>query len=722
MDLLNFFQVLLKRKWLIIGVTTLAVVATFFIARNLPKTYSAYAQIATGITDVYEVALSEDDKRVDHFKTQSRFNNLIEIIHSRPVINLVSYQLILHDLTAEQPHRDLSEIKAYYSDEDLARAAELARTKLDSLQGLSLDNEDDRMLATLIKWQKYDYENLLEFLGAERRQNTDYVDIHFKSENPHLSAAVVNTHAAEFIRYSKNMRDDRSGTSVEFFANLVNQKKKELDEKHEAYRKYKQAHNIVSLDDQTSSTVGRINALEAQREEVMTVIASHQNVINNINAKLTGKEKSYLERQTGEMNQRYITLKNRLNTLNRQYISAGSNNTALADSIDRVRTQLEAEINNSVSEIAYNPEAPRNDLVQRKINSEFELDAARTMLASINGELAKLNSKVSSYASSDATVKQFERELGLINDEYLNLMHKHSEARLASVKLTNLFRQTEYGIPAEKPEDSKAMLLVAAAGIASMFLCIGVIFVLEYVDQTIRRPSQFKRLTQLGLLGSLNELDAKKLKSSTIFSDSKDDVKLETYKQSLRKLRYELELSQPKTVLFTSTKPNQGKTFTIVSLAYSLSLNDKKILIIDTNFKNNSLTAIYNAKPALEKYLCKELPLEAVITNTPLKGIDVIGCRGGDFSPSEVCSTTNFRELLSEVANHYDYVMMEGASLNNYADSRELAMYADKVIPIFAANAQLESSDKTSIEYIKRLNGKYMGSLLNKVELENLNQ
>ncbi len=721
MDLLNFFQVLLKRKWLIIGVTALAVIATFFIARSLPKTYSAYAQIATGITDVYEVALSEDDKRVDHFKTQSRFNNLIEIMHSRPVINLVSYQLMLHDLTAEHPFRDMSEIKAYYAEEDLARAAELLRVKLDSIEGLNLDNEEDKMLVTLIKWQKYDYDNLLENLKAERRQNTDYVDIYYKSENKHLSAAVVNAHAQEFIRYSKSMRDDRSGTSVEYFANLVNQKRQELEEKEQALKRYKEANNIVSIDEQTSSTINRINSLEVQKEEVMNQIAAHQNTINTINAKLTGREKSYLERQTSEINQRYVTLKNRLNSLNRQYISSGSNNAALADSIDRVRTQLEVVINNSVSEIAYNPEAPRQDLVSRKIESEFALDAARTTLASINSELGRLNSKVSTFATKDATIKEYEREIAVINDYYVNLMHKHSEARLAAVKLTNLFRQTEFGMPAEKPEDSKAMLLVAAAGIASMFLCIGVIFALEYVDQTIRRPSQFNRLTKLGVLGALNELDAKKLKSSSIFSDSKDDVKLETYKQSLRKLRYELEVSQPKTILFTSTKPNQGKTFTIVSLAYSLSLNDKKILIIDTNFKNNSLTAIYNAKPALEKYLCKELPLEAVISNTPLKGIDVIGCRGGDFSPSEVCSTANFKELLAEVSSRYDYIMMEGASLNMYADSKELAMFADKVIPIFAANAQLESSDKPSIEYIKRLNGKYMGALINKVELENLN-
>ena len=58
----------------------------------------------------------------------------------------------------------------------------------------------------------------------------------------------------------------------------------------------------------------------------------------------------------------------------------------------------------------------------------------------------------------------------------------------------------------------------------------------------------------------------------------------------LRKLRYEVQSSNGKVFLVTSTQVNAGKSFLILSLAYAMSLVQAKVLIIDTNFRRNALT------------------------------------------------------------------------------------------------------------------------------------
>ncbi len=75
-----------------------------------------------------------------------------------------------------------------------------------------------------------------------------------------------------------------------------------------------------------------------------------------------------------------------------------------------------------------------------------------------------------------------------------------------------------------------------------------------------------------------------------LFARPSKDVKVELFKSSLRKLRHQIEALEAKVVLFTSSRSGAGKSFVIFALSYAMSLVNKKILIIDTNFSNRTLT------------------------------------------------------------------------------------------------------------------------------------
>lgn len=722
MDLINFVKVLWRRKWLILAVTVLAVVATYFITKGLPQTYKSQARLATGIIDRQHIPLDEDEKKIDNFKTQSRFSNLIELMNSRQVTNLVGYKLILHDLTSKTPFRDRRNLKEYFTTGDLSKATKAFKAKYDSFAELDVNNEEDQKLLNMLKLMGYDPVSLKKDLLIWRAQGTDYIDIEHKAEDPHLAAYTVNTVAEEFLRYYKNVKVRRSGSNVEFYESLAEKSKQDLDQKTNALRNYRLKHSVVNVDAQTQAMIGRIATLEAEREELNKQIIALGQVVSHIDNRFKGSGRSFHQKQTGAANQNYINLSNKIKKLSDKYVGGGSNNVALADSLKVLREQLTVQINQSADDVAFNPSATRQELVSKQLNSELELEAARASLASIDNELNRLNSKVYNFAAKDADVLAFQREIDVANDAYMKVLHNLTAARFAAKQEADLLRVVEAGLPADQPEPSKKMLLIAFAGVAGFVFCVVFIFLLEYIDMTIRRPSQFNKFTQLKLMGSLTALDVKDVEIESLFTKDDADTKLEIYKQSLRKLRFEIESAGSKVLLFTSTKPNEGKTFSIISIAYSLSLSDKRVLIIDTNFKNNSLTGIFSAKPTLERYLSKEITKPELITRTNLKGIDIIGCQGGNYSPSELFNHSDFKTMIEELSLHYDYIFLEGASLNKYSDSKELARFSDKIIPVFAANSAVKSSDKASLDYLRSLNGKYMGSVLNKVELENMDQ
>lgn len=210
--------------------------------------------------------------------------------------------------------------------------------------------------------------------------------------------------------------------------------------------------------------------------------------------------------------------------------------------------------------------------------------------------------------------------------------------------------------------------------------------------------------------------------------DATDKRRDNVFRESIRKLRYEIEKGDKKIYLFTSTKKGQGKTTLIQALAYSMSLSKKRILIIDTNFCNNDLTVQLNAVPVLEKMSSFSLEKVSLIEQVKNLSIDIgvgsvyaIGSEGGDYTPSEILPRENLLHHLHGLTDEFDYIFLEGPPLNDFSDSKELAQFVDGVIGVFSASESIKQIDKESIKFFKELNGKFCGAILNMVDLQNVN-
>jgi succinoglycan biosynthesis transport protein ExoP len=228
----------------------------------------------------------------------------------------------------------------------------------------------------------------------------------------------------------------------------------------------------------------------------------------------------------------------------------------------------------------------------------------------------------------------------------------------------------------------------------------------------------------------LNKVKDSNLDLKQLFASFSENKNLENFKESLRKLRYVFEESNASTFLITSTKEGEGKTFLILTLAYALTLKDKKILLIDTNFKNNTLTRMSNKKNQDnplhtrligENNLADQFEAKRINNMFNLDNIDIIGNRGTSHSPSEFFAGRDFQNFISDLKDNYDYIFMEGASLNKYSDTRELLRFADKIVAVFSAESEIKDLDKESIDYLLSKEDKFFGSILNKIDVKNMN-
>ncbi len=763
MDIMDLVRALWRKKWLIIAVTVItAIISVVFLAYRNDR-YKSVAQISTGFTESDKLSLTDEELNLP--QSEVKFSNLLAKMNSPISFNFLSYRLLLHDLdsvearfrapeggTIEMPvatddagggiknlvSLGSSDTPVTYSDAELDHLKEVVREKLERLLPLESDDPYFEQIRALYQEFNYGFKDVRESISVHRIPNTDFINVEFTSEDKHLSAYAANAYCQEFIRYYKSMRSGSSEESVEYLEKRVAAKRQELDDKLERLNAFKANNRLMDREVEGGTRMAQLVDLENQRDETISTIQGLELSIQRLRNDLRGAESG-----GSSNNERIVELQSRINSMNARYISSGASNSALLDSMNDLRSQLRILIGNSGT--AYTG-LPRAEIQSMLKDTEIQYQVAKSRLTSIESKIGQLRGNFSGYTAMETEFSAIQNEVELASQSYLATLAKYNEAK-TRLDSGNSLRQVLVATPAVTPISIKKIYVVALAAVGGFVLAIFGVVLMEVTDFSIKTPSKFRQVVKMPFVGALNRIEAPNFNIQNLFMRKTPEKESEITKSLLRLVRHEMESMKAKVFLFTSLKRKEGKSFAIYSLSYVLSLLNKKILIIDTNFKSNTLTQIYGQDVREMKGNLKMIPSrllnEAVVIGsgepipdpepapsvnpydlinpTKYKNIYFVGNTGIlNGSPSELLSTKDFKKFLALMATKYDYIFLEGAALNEYPDTKELIGYADRVICVFSADSVIDPIDQKGIDYLKSLNGQLGGAILNKVDYRDL--
>jgi len=739
MDFLYLLRVLLKRKWLILGTGLAAAAIAFALTINQPKKYRSFMQFSTGFTVNDEVKVSAEN--VDIYAADVKFNNVAVTVTSPSVISLLSYNLILHDLESPTPFRrpDLKNGgAAIYQSVEPRNAILTFHDKLDSMSVLTSFKPDERRLQEYLSLYRYDYNSLTRDIPVYRVQRTDYMEIDCITENPELSAFIVNNIFPEFLRYYKGVRSVKSTESIDTLRSLMDKKKGELDQRNAQLRSV----GVIDVGDENNSEMEMIMNLDNTLTQQQSQQTRNRYDLDKVNQQLQNLGPSGTSPKPtnhSAANDELVILRRAMDDAFRAYMNSGSTDAALQRKYENLKTEYQ----NKLAALA--PDDPattsstqadtRSKLEEKKNDLEVDIRAGSDNIASIQSKIASIRGSLVKDASKDADVESMIKEGELAMREYLAAKQKYTDAIDITSSSVNSFRPIIAGQPAIEPEPSKRGLIVGMAGASAVVVTILILVLLTYLDTSIKTPIIFARTVGLPLISMVNFMSIRQRRLGELITiretapDAADNRRHNQFRESLRKLRYEIESSGKKIFLFASTKKGEGKTTLIQAVSYSLSMSKKRVLIIDTNFCNPDLTEQLGAEPILEKINPQperkdpSLLIEQVrqAAKKVDEGIYVIGSMGGDYTPSEILPRENLLQHLQTLTAEYDFIFLEGPPLNDFSDSRELVRYVDGVIAIFSAQHIIKQIDRQSMAFFNELNGKFCGAVLNMVDLEDVN-
>jgi len=710
MSISYFLKYLWQKKWLILVPTLIAVIVAGLLARQKKLTYTSVAELSTGYMEINPL-----DNSARNFNNTVLFNNVIQTLRSNQILDQVSYNLLLHDLQDKVPFRKvedpnrLSSILTSYPGSKEGMVSSLTQ-KIDSFYVLNLEKDEDRIIRQVAGMYGYSPDAILGGVQIKRIEGSDFINITYTSENPKLSSFIPNAICKTFLSFYQSTQGQASASSLDTLKRIMDTKKQLLDNK---------LMMLQGGDNLSANSLGMLANLQAQLTQQKGDLIAAQVALDNVNSQISaaGKPGSGLAN-----NEDIISLRSNIDNLYARYVNGGSKDEDLLEQINRLRSDLQQKL----SAVGGNTGVvSQSDLMKQKMDLEVKVTVAKQTMQDLQSKINSLTGAVQSSASKEGMIQGLQNEIDIARQEYSNATNLYNEALNRDIFPGNSFRQALIASPPLYPNPPETLKTIGFVGAGVFFLIVFLLLLIEFINPNIKSPSSLKEGISFPLLANLERINAKALPAGQTFSlngSLPDHGK--KYWEQIKQLRFEVENSGKKIFLVAGYHAGSGRTTLIRSLAASLSLNKKRVLLIDANFQNNTLTREYNAEFYLENFQLngstidneKAKRIKEVVSETGDQNIQIIGCGSSDHTPREVLPERNIFDYLRASEAIYDYIFIDCASLIKGPDSKELLQYADSVILVFAADQSLVEEDDKFMDFLKRQDTHILGVVLNRVE------
>lgn len=273
-------------------------------------------------------------------------------------------------------------------------------------------------------------------------------------------------------------------------------------------------------------------------------------------------------------------------------------------------------------------------------------------------------------------------------------------------------------------------------GMLGVFLSIGLVFVTYMLDTTIKEEEDIENEIGLPILGTIPIYEKKlekNIKDKEHSSKKKDSeiVILGNAKspvaEAFRALRTNVTFAQnTKTILVTSSRMSEGKSYVTANLAATIAKTDKKVIIVDADMRKGRQNKIFGVdnKNGLSNYLadCEETKVDiselaSYIKTTKVPNLHLITSGSRPSNPAELLSPPKVKGLFSVLSEIYDIVIIDGTPSSIIADSVGMSRFVDFVMLVTAYKSTKTEDVKRLIKSFEQVGVKLSGAVLNKYPL-----
>jgi capsular exopolysaccharide synthesis family protein len=561
-------------------------------------------------------------------------------------------------------------------------------------------------------------------LSVDQIPNTQVLSISYTHPDRNIAAAVANCVANHFIERSYKTKTERFTNMSGWLERSTADLQDKVQQAEQELANYTRDNNIYSTEGRDSLATDKLVELHSQVMRAETDRMLKQSLYQQVQeGRLEQLPEAFSDPRATGLKSRLSDLAVEAAQLNAIY---GPDNPKVID-LNQQMEALRIEIASSLRALEAKLKADYERAVRDEQALRRALEEAKSGATTQNQLAIQYNILRQNVDTAKSLYKEF--------------LQKNTQVQVQLAEQENNIRVVQRAKLPKGPVGPNRLPVILASSLVSLLAGIGLVFLIEYMDRTVKTVGELNRFTQLPALGVIPAANKKllsraKRNKSAITSlgvnGNSAALKLNgvfvldynsPIAEAYRGLRTSVLLSSsgapPKTILVTSGLAGEGKTTTVVNTAVSLAQLGSSVLIIDCDLRKPTIDKVLglNAEQGLSNYLSDEDMTEPPIIESFIPNLYVLPCGPIPSHPAELICSRKMKDMIRTLSERFDHILVDSPPLMHVTDPVILSTIVDGVILVVHGSKSTRDIIRQSCQELSNVGAKNFGVVLNNIDL-----
>jgi tyrosine-protein kinase Etk/Wzc len=583
------------------------------------------------------------------------------------------------------------------------------RLIVDATDLSTLEGHTFRIRVSPVDWIIDDVRNTLKVaIPKVDRMSSDVavVELTFEDTSPFRGAAFLTSLMQSYLAQHLDWKTEEADATVKFADAQLTKIRSDLEAAEQRLATYKTDNGVVVLTDEARAIVEAQSNLETTRTEQQIYGRSMDELAKAL-------------RKPGAPVEAYL-----VGHSDDSVLTQLSNNLATAQQeLKRLEEQFTKDapvMREQVAVVSRQRDLIFNYITEKRKRSTEQVQA-------LDRQIKTWNDKLRTLPKAELQLAAFMRETHVLSNVYNFLLEKQSQAELTKASTISKSRFLDKATIPWKEKSPNMRVALAGGILGGLLVSFLVVFVISMFAFTFQSDDEIRRVfKEFPLFGTVPHRQAKKASGTlapaqSIFEENLRSGFAEAYRLLRTNLYYSAGSRKEKVVLVSSPGPGDGKTLTTLSLAHTLALDGKRVLLVDADLRKPSHHILLRLRqhPGLSSILTAEMPWQKV-TNTILEvgrgRIDAITTGIAPPNPAELLSSNDVTRFIEEAREQYDFILIDTPPFPLVSDAMIMAMQGGRLLSVLRVK---KTRRGPAVEHVRRLSAvcSQYGIVINDVSL-----
>lgn len=713
-SLQDYLRILYRGRWIIVLSFVVVVVATAIFTFTADPVYEASGKIIVESKGSMERALFD----LNYFGNQTTLiTNQVEILQSRRLAEAVVRFL------ESVPFRDSLQIFQPADD------------------GSYMDFREQT------EW-------IMDHLEVSPKKDADVIEIKFQAGTPFEAAKICNVIMQTYRNLNREFNRIEFKELRQFLEKQLEKKAEELRKSEEALKEYRQRERVVALDESTQETITRLaeaqallnqtiveldgyleqkKSLEKQLEERRSSLA--QDVVINASPVLAQLQEEYA-RLVGEK----VTYETLLSQDRVDPSEYKLQMQSIENRLNAIKKKLQEEAQNiAATTMVADPLQIAQTLTEKILEVETQIKGLRAKINALQDIVNNYEAELEQLPDKALELARLTRQMEVDKETYMLMTQKLEETRISEAGQRENVSILDWAILPLYPIKPKKKLNLMLGALIGLGLGIGLTFLLEYLDNSIKNPEELERMG-FPILSTIPEIHgeevAKKIHSRNGNQEEMEEITKiatrlithfdpkspisEAYRTLRTNIQFKNKHNKKMVVLITSAAPKEGKSTTVANLAITMAQMGSKTVLVDADLRRPVLHSIFNLKKenGLTNYLMGRAIVDDIVKPTFVDNLFIITSGPLPPNPSELLASDEMLTMIQELKEKFDVILFDSPPVIAVTDAAVLSPNMDGMVLVIKAHQTHRDAVKRAKVLLENANANIFGCLLNGVKIE----